>query len=68
MQHHLFAPMAIEIFGFTCAEGQSFIRDIDKRVSAAISDPREAAFLFQRISTAILRYNAVCFAGPFRSN
>jgi hypothetical protein len=67
MQHHLFAPIAIETFGPICAEGQSFIRDIGKRISAATSDPREAAFLFQRISIAVQRYNAICFAGTFQS-
>jgi hypothetical protein len=67
MQRHLFAPMAIETFGPICAEGQSFIRDIGKRISSATSDPREAAFLFQRISIAVQRYNAICFAGTIQS-
>ena len=35
MQLNLFAPLAIETFGPICAEGQSFIRDIGKRISAA---------------------------------
>jgi hypothetical protein len=65
MQRHLFA--AIETFGPICAEGQSFIRDIGKRISSATSDPREAAFLFQRISIAVQRYNAICFAGTLQS-
>jgi hypothetical protein len=56
MPHHLFGPIAIETFGTICAEGQSVIRDIGKRISAATSYPRETACLFQRISTAIQRY------------
>ena len=67
MQFNLFAPLAIETFGPICAEGQAFIRELGKRISAATSDPREAAFLFQRISIAVQRYNAICFAGTFQS-
>ena len=67
MQLNLFAPLAIETFDPICAEGQSFIRDIGKCISAATSDPREAAFLFLRISIAVQRYNAICFAGTFQS-
>ena len=65
MRHHLFAPIAIETFGPICEEGQRFIREIGKRISSVTSDPRETAFLFQRLSIAIQRFNAVCFAGTF---
>ena len=68
MQFNLFAPLAIETFGPICAEGQAFIRELGKRISAATSDPREAAFLFQRVSIAVQRYNAICFAGTFQSS
>ena len=68
MQLNLFASLAIETFGPICTQGQSFIRDIiGKRISAATSDPREAACLFQRLSIAVLQYNAICFAGTFQS-
>ena len=65
MRHHLFVPIAIETFGPICDEGQHFIREIGKRISSVTSDPRETAFLFQRLSIAIQRFNAVCFAGTF---
>jgi hypothetical protein len=65
VRHHLFAPIAIETLGPMCAEGQSFIRDISERVCAATSDPREAAFLFQRNSMEVQWCNAICFAGTF---
>jgi hypothetical protein len=63
------APMSVPIatFGSTCAEDQSFIRDIDKRISATTSDPCEAAFLFQRVVSAVQQYYAICFAGTFQS-
>ena len=65
MRHHLFVPIAIETFGPICEVGQRFIREIGKRISSATSDRRETAFLFQRLSVAIQRFNAVCFAGTF---
>ena len=67
MQHHLFVPVAIETFGPICEEGQSLIRQIGRRISTNTSDPRESAFIFQRISIAVQRYNAICFAGTFQS-
>ena len=65
MRHHIFVPIAVETFGPICEEGQHFIREIGKRISSVTSDPRETAFLFQRLSIAIQRFNAVCFAGTF---
>jgi hypothetical protein len=65
--HYSFVPIAIETFGPVCAESQSVIRDIGKRVSAALSDPREAVLLFQRMSVAAQRYIAICFASIFQS-
>jgi hypothetical protein len=64
--HHIFIPIAIETFGPFCAEGQSFIREVGRRTTAITSDPRETAFLFQRLSLAVQRYNAICFAGTFQ--
>lgn len=64
-RHHLFVPIAIETFGPICEEGQRFIREIGKLTSTATSDPRETAFIFQRLSIAIQRFNAACFAGTF---
>jgi hypothetical protein len=57
--------MATETLGLFCVEGQSFIREIGRRTTAIISDMREAAFLFQRLSLAVQRCNAICIAGTF---
>ena len=64
-RHYLFFPVAIETFGPFGEESQTLIRDIGKRISAITSDPRESAFLFQRLSLTIQRFNAVCIAGIF---
>jgi hypothetical protein len=65
MQNYLFCPVAVETFGPICSEGHIFITEIGRRISTITSDPRETAFLYQRISTAIQRFNAVCIAGTF---
>ena len=41
--------------------GTEFISDIGHRTTRLTDDPRESAFLFQRISVAIQRFNSVCF-------
>jgi hypothetical protein len=43
----------------------SFLRELGRRLSLATDDPRETAFLFQRLSVALQQYNAVCFRGSF---
>jgi hypothetical protein len=41
----------------------SFLREVGRRLSRATDDARESAFLFQRTSVAIQRFNAVCVTG-----
>ena len=64
-RHLLFVPIALETFGPICTEGLSFIREIGRRITTITSDPRETAFLFQRLSISVQRFSAVCFAGTF---
>jgi hypothetical protein len=54
-------PVAIETLGPLSASSHIFLSEIAQRTS----DPRETAFLFQRISVAIQRFNAVCLANTF---
>jgi hypothetical protein len=55
-------PVAIETLGPFSASIQIFLFEIGRRIAQRTSDPRETAFLFQRISVAIQRFNAVCMA------
>ena len=41
--------------------------DLGRRISVLIGDDREHLFLFQRISVAILQFNAVLLRGGFPS-
>jgi hypothetical protein len=60
-----FFPVAIETLGPLSASSQIFLSEIGRRIAQRTSDPRETAFLFQRISVAIQRFNAVCLANTF---
>jgi len=54
--------VAIETLGPLADEAQHFLTEIGRRATRCTADPREAAFLYQRISVAIQRFNAVCLA------
>lgn len=64
LTHH-FYPIAIETLGPLCRDGAAFVNDIGHRISTVTSDTRQTAFLFQRLSVAVQRYNAVCIADTF---
>jgi hypothetical protein len=50
------------------AGGQRFISELGHRITAVTDDPRETSFLFQRLSVAIQRYNAVSLANSFQTS
>lgn len=62
---HLFFPLALETMGPINQAGQEFVSDLGHRITLVTEDPRETAFLFQRLSVAIQRFNAVCLANSF---
>ena len=64
---HIFIPVAVESLGPLADDAHRFITEIGKRMTFSTGDPRETAFLNQRISVAIQRYNAVCLAITFIS-
>ena len=62
---YLFCPVAIETLGPICSAGRLFLSELGRRASLLTCDPRETAFLYQRVSVAVQRFNAVCIAGTF---
>jgi hypothetical protein len=64
-QSHPFFLVAIETLGPFCECCQDFIKEIGRRTTLRTSDPRETAFLFQRISIALQRFNSVCLTNTF---
>ena len=64
---HIFLPPAFETLGPICLKALAFLKELGRRLTLATDDMRETAFLFQKLSVAIKRYNAVCFANTFSS-
>ena len=64
---HIFVPLAFETIGPVCAEGVSFLVEVGKRLATVSGDPRESNFLFQRLSVAIQRGNAISVLATLRS-
>ena len=67
LTNYLFIPLAFESLGSVSSKTLIFLRDLGHRLTGASDDSRETAFLFQRLSIAIQRFNAVCFRGCFSS-
>ena len=65
VQSHTFVPLAFETLGPINSKGQDFLMDLGRRLSASSNDLRETAFLFQRLSLTVQRFNAVCINGSF---
>ena len=62
---YIVIPIAFETFGPINELGASFINEIGTRTCRKLGDNRETAFLWQRLSVAIQRFNAICFASTF---
>ena len=62
---HTFMPLAFETFGPINSKGVVFFNQLGRRLAASTGDMRETAFLFQRLSLTIQRFNTICFNGSF---
>ena len=55
--------IAVETLGPWNVDGLSFIRELGGRLTAITGDPRETAFLLQRISVAVQLGNVASIMG-----
>jgi len=60
MQTYVFVPIAVETMVAINSDG---LGDLGRRIRQVTDDIRESAFLFQRLSVLIQRYNAVTIQG-----
>ena len=60
-----FTPVAVETLGAWSDSALNFVKQLGRRLTDATSDNLETAYLLQRLSVAIQRCNAICFAGSF---
>jgi len=65
---HHFVPVTVETLGPWNPEGLQFIRELGRRIGLVTEDPRETAFLLQKISVAVQMGNAASFVGSLPSN
>lgn len=62
---YIFIPIAVETLGPVNESALEFLADLGRRTSVVTGDDRESAFLLQRVSMAVQRFNAVSFRGAF---
>ena len=60
---YYFVPVAVETLGALGEEAAEFISDLGRPIAVTTSEPRSVTFLFQRLSVAIQRGNAVSLTG-----
>ena len=58
-------PIAIETHGAMNAEAYDFFQVLGRRISDVTGDDREVAFIFQRLSVLIQRFNSALFSETF---
>ena len=63
--HYLFQPIAVETLGPINESACCFLDDLGRRISLYSNDVRERSFLYQRISVAIQRFNAILLHDSF---
>jgi len=61
----IFVPVAIESAGTWNHQTVELVQELGRRMTAVTEDIREATYLFQRMSVALQRGNAVSFHSVF---
>jgi len=64
-QSFLFIPVVLKTPGAIAPCSLDFLSEVGRQLSATTGDARETAFLFQRISVALERFNAVLIHESF---
>jgi len=62
---HVFVSVATETAGTWNHLAVELTQELGRRITAVTDDPRETGFLFQRLSVALQRGNAVSFHSTF---
>ena len=64
----MFQAVALDSLGGSSQTTTSFINDLGRRLTAITSEPKETAFLWQRISICLTRFNSVMISESFKEN
>ena len=64
---YTFILLAFETYGPSNDKGTKFLQELCRRLRTISDDPRESAFLRQRISIILQRFNVIAFSDTFTS-
>jgi len=62
---YLFQPIAVETLGPINESAVDFLRELGCRISSKFQEDRQTAYLFQRLSVTVQRFNAVILHDSF---
>jgi len=62
---NIFQPLAFESHSPQNGSAISFIKELGHRISQRCGDDRETQFLFQQLSTIMMRYHTVLYGESF---
>jgi hypothetical protein len=62
---YLFQPLAFETLGTMNSTAAVFLSDLGRRTAISSGDDRDTAFLFQRLSVTLQRFNAILLHDSF---
>ena len=65
---HVFVPVAIETGGTWHHQAVELIQEIGRRTANITGDAKESIFMFQQLSVALQRGNAVSFQNTFTAS
>ena len=60
-----FQPIAVETLGPINESAVDFLRELGRRISSKFQEERQSAYLFQRLSVTVQRFNAVILHDSF---
>ena len=67
LHSYTFIPLAFETYGPINNKGIKFVQELGRRLRTISDDPRESAFLLQRISVTLQRFSVIAFSDTFTS-
>jgi len=65
---YVFQPIALETLGPINESAVQFLNDLSHRITSISTDDKEAQFLYQRLSIALQRFNAILLHESFESD
>jgi len=65
---YVFQPIALETSGQISESAVQFLNDLGRKITSVSAEVTEAQFLFQRLSIALQRFNAILLHESFGSD